>query len=68
MKPSSRNMILSFFKSKDATACATVCKKAKDMIPVLNTIAFFRKEGRQNSGTFAYWDTFLESCSILFLY
>ena len=56
------------FKSKDATACATICKKKKDMIPhsVLNTMALF-KEGRQNSGTFIYWDTFLESGNILLL-
>ena len=34
---------------------------------VLNTIALFRKEGRQNSSTFAYWDTFLKSGSTLLL-
>ena len=55
------------FKSKDATACATICQKAEDMIPqsVLNTTALFRKEGRQHSATFAYWDSFLESGNIL---
>ena len=55
------------FKSKDATACDTIFQKAEDMIPqsVLNTIALFRKEGRQHSTTFAYWDSFLESGNIL---
>ena len=37
------------FKSKDATACDTICQKAEDM--VLNTIALFRKEVKT---TFSY--------------
>ena len=55
------------FGSKDATACATVCQKAEDAIPqsVLETITRFQKEGRQNSATFAYWGSFLESGNIL---
>ena len=55
------------FGSKDATACATVCQKAKDAIPqsVLDTITRFQKEGWQNSATFAYWDSFLQSGNIL---
>ena len=55
------------FKSKDATASATISQKAEDMSPqsVLNTIALFRKEGRQHSATFAYWNRFLESGNIL---
>ena len=53
------------FGSKDA--CATVCQKAEDAIPqsVLDTITRFQKEGRQNSATFAYWDSFIESGNIL---
>jgi len=55
------------FKSKDVTACTTVCQKAEDVIPqsMLDTIALFRKEGRQRSATFADWDSFLESGNIL---
>ncbi len=55
------------FKSKDATTCATACQKAEDTIPqsVLHTIDLFRKEGRQCSSTFGFWDSFLESGNIL---
>ena len=55
------------FKSKDATACATACRKSEGMIPqsLLDTVARFRKEGRQQSATFAYWDSFLEAGNIL---
>ena len=53
--------------SKDATARATVCQKAEDAIPqsVLDTITRFQKEGRQNSATIAYRDSFLEFGNIL---
>ena len=55
------------FGSKDATACATVCQKAEDAIPqsVLYTITRFQKEGRQNSATIAYRDSFLVFVNIL---
>ena len=55
------------FESKDATACVTLCQKAEDTIPqsAMDTIARFRKQGRQRSATFAYWDSFIEAGNTL---
>lgn len=55
------------FKSKDANSCADACKEVEDAIPqsVLDTIAMFRKKGRERSATFAYWESFLEAGDLL---
>jgi hypothetical protein len=44
-----------------------VCQEAESKISsdVLETIQAFRKAGREQSATFCYWDTFLETGDIL---
>ena len=56
------------FKSMDAMPVQQFAKNADDMIPQsVEYDCSLSKEGRQISGTFAYWDTFLESGNILLL-
>ena len=54
------------FQEADSALVKVKCTEiAKRLSPVSDTLAKFKKEGRGQSSTFAYWDSFLEAVSVL---